>query len=181
MSTRPNRRSLADSFRPAAAPPDRAAALAGVLPPKPVHQARTAPVLPPLAAVAANAGSGRPAIRELDSARVRNVAVYLPVPLLERCRRTTRSRELTYAELLVEAATVHLDELGASFAPPRPAAGPGMPARPARRQPGPGVQVQIRLDGHQLAWLDQQVHRLGAPSRTALVTALLRAHLGEPA
>jgi len=84
------------------------------------------------------------------------VAVYLPMGLLDRFRRTARSREMTYSELLVEAAA----------------------ARTGRRTVEPGVQVQVRLDGHQVAWLDEQVARLGAPSRTSLVVALLSAHLG---
>jgi len=53
-----------------------------------------------------------------------------------------------------------------------------MPIRARRHHPDPGVQVQIRLDGRQVTWLDEQAERLGAPSRTALVAALLRAHLG---
>jgi len=47
-----------------------------------------------------------------DLPRVRNVAVYLPVELLERFRRTARSREMTYADLLVEAAPAHLADRG---------------------------------------------------------------------
>lgn len=109
---------------------------------------------------------------------VRSVAVYLPMEVLERLRMTARSREMTYAELLVEAAGAHLDDVAGSFAVPAQV-GTGMPARAGRRTPQPGVQVQLRLDGHQVAWLDQQAERLGAPSRTALVVALLRRHLGD--
>jgi hypothetical protein len=113
-----------------------------------------------------------------DLARVRNVAVYLPVDLLERLKRTRRSRELTYADLLVEAAAAHLDELEAVFRtqPPQPSRS-GMPVRSRRRAPEPSVQVQLRLDGYQLAWLEEQAGRLGAPSRSALVVGLLQAHL----
>lgn len=113
--------------------------------------------------------------------RVRNVAVYLPVELLDRLKRTRHSRELTYADLLVEAAAAHLEGLKAVFLGTGPSPGAsGMPARsrPRRRIVEPGVQVQIRLDGHQLLWLDEQVQRLRAPSRTALVVALLQAHVG---
>jgi Ohr subfamily peroxiredoxin len=87
------------------------------------------------------------------------------------------SRDMTYAEVLVEAASAHLADLPPPFeaAPP---ASVGMPTRAARRLPEPGVQVQLWLDGHQLRWLDDQVTRLQAPSYTALVLALLRAHLG---
>lgn len=113
---------------------------------------------------------------ELD--RVRNVAIYLPINLLDRLKRTRRSRDLTYAELLVEAAAAHLDSLENTFGSgAAPTSGTGMPSRERRRLPEPGVQVQIRLDGHQLHWLDTQIKRLDAPSRTALVAALFEAHL----
>jgi hypothetical protein len=200
------RRSLADSFRPAtptAPPPDRAAALGGLLPPRvavgthpgtsPSSGLSVVPTadgdLPEGGGSALSAARGdAPAQVSLagstsvpvgDLARVRNVAVYLPVELLERFRRTARSREMTYADVLVEAASAHLAELPLVFdaAPP---ANAGMPSRTARRHPEPGVQVQLRLDGHQLHWLDAQVTRLRAPSRTALVLALLRVHLGAP-
>jgi len=127
-------------------------------------------------------GSQRPAPAQpgphADPERVRNVAVYLPVELLDRFRRTARSREMTYSELLVEAAAAHLDELLGGFAPAPVPVTTGMPVRTGRRTVEPGVQVQVRLDGHQVAWLDEQAARLGAPSRTSLVVALLSAHLG---
>ena len=115
---------------------------------------------------------------ESDLDRVRNVAVYLPMDLLDRLKRTRRSRELTYSDLLAEAAAAHLSDVASTFRTPSGRVGDGMPSRPrGRRLPEPGVQVQIRLDGHQLQWLDAQASRLGAPSRTALVVALLQAHL----
>lgn len=114
---------------------------------------------------------------DADLDRVRNVAVYLPVDLLDRLKRTRRSRELTYSELLVEAAAAHLSELEGRFRSTPAQAAVGMPSRVRRRLPEPGVQVQIRLDGHQLRWLDEQTERLGVPSRTALVAALFDAHL----
>ncbi len=114
---------------------------------------------------------------EADLARVRNVAVYLPVSLLERLKATRRSREVTYAELLVEAAAAHLDGVQSRFGPVSAPVAVGMPSRKRKRLPEPGVQVQLRLDGHQLRWLDEQAARLGAPSRTALVAALLETHL----
>ena len=115
---------------------------------------------------------------QVDLQKVRNVAVYLPVAVLEAFRKTSRSREMTYADLLVEAATAHLEDLQTHFRSVPKEVGSGMPGRPGRGQPQPGVQVQLRLDGHQVSWLDEQAHRLGAPSRSALVLALLRAHLG---
>lgn len=113
-----------------------------------------------------------------DLDRVRNVAVYLPLNLLDRLKRTRRSRELTYSDLLVEAAAAHLSDVALTFRAAIARVDGGMPSRPqGRRLPEPGVQVQIRLDGHQLQWLDAQASRLGAPSRTALVVALFQAHL----
>jgi hypothetical protein len=200
MTPRPARRSLAESFRPAAVLPDRSAGLEGLLPRKPDRGA-DAPTAEPLAlvpdrAVGSEQGSGvadgapeagalvepaRPAEVRPDLQKVRNVAVYLPVAVLEAFRGTSRSREMTYADLLVEAAAAHLEDLQARFKPAAQEVGSGMPVRPTRGQPQPGVQVQLRLDGHQVAWLDEQAQRLGAPSRSALVVALLQAHLGVPA
>lgn len=211
MSGRPRRQSLADAFTPAATGPrDRAATLEGLLPPRRPAAAGQAParlmsVSPDDVESLAAGGQGRrdddassparaadpvpdaaPEPAEaleapLDLERVRNVAVYLPVDLLDRLKRTRLSRELTYADLLVEAAAAHLDGLDALFAGTGPSPGAsGMPtrSRPRRRIAKPGVQVQIRLDGHQLLWLDEQVQRLRAPSRTAVVVALLQAHVG---
>lgn len=200
MSQRPARRSLAQAFSPA---PDRASGLGDLLPPRPpatgVASAPEAPApltavpdddergarAPELAAssnaeqLGAGPGNAGDPGDLAQVAQVRNVAVYLPVALLERLKRTRRSRELTYSDLLVEAAAAHLDDLDESAF--RDASGPtasgGMPVRSRRRQPEPGVQVQIRLDGLQVKWLDEQVNRLGAPSRTALVARLLEAHL----
>ncbi len=198
MSARPARRSLAGAFTPATAPRDRAAGLEGLLPPRPRQDASSAGRTAPLATVAdeqldrlpaeqpvrETAGEGeQPPVSEPEADgfdsddRVRNVAVYLPVDLLDRLKRTRRSRELTYSDLLVEAAATHLDDVEPAFRATPPRASSGMPSRVRRALSAPGVQVQIRLDGHQLRWLDQQVARLAAPSRTALVVALLEKHL----
>jgi hypothetical protein len=192
VTSRPPRRSLAGAFRPASTATSRAEGLSGLLParpsdlrpatPVPSDKPRGAHLAPEVDQASAGAAeppsSGGLDAADADAERIRNVAVYLPVELLEKLRRTARSRELTYADLLVEAASAHLEEVEAGLAPataqPR---GVGMPSR-SRRAPRPGVQVQIRLDGHQLAWLDNQVARLKAPSRTALVAALLNKHLG---
>lgn len=201
--TRVARGSLAGAFAPAApdaaSPTDRSSALAGLLP------ARTVPTEPrppqggvraPGAAVSSAAGAGAtssarpsprvreqaprspaPAIQDLD--RVRNVAFYVSPELLDRLRRTARSRELTYAELLIEAAGAHLDDVAGTFGRPQKVVEDGMmPNRPTRARNEPAVQRQMRLDGHQVAWLEEQASRLAAPSRNALVAALLQAHLG---
>ncbi len=165
----------------------RAAALAGLLPDRRPQASALPPGPIPLPVperpTARRSGDpiGEPSEEgdTSDLERVRNVAVYLPLDLLERLRATARSREMTYAELLAEAASAHLDTAASSFVPaPPPQLDGGMPTRPRRRNVEPGVQRQMRLDGHQIAWLDQQAARLQAPSRNALVVALLRAHLG---
>lgn len=195
--TRTARPSLANAFAPNASvpaahrAPDRVAGLIGLLPPRPAPD--PAQDLAPATSTLDSAGTTadaepapNPALdppvpvraADGDPSRIRNVAFYLPPDLLERLRRTAQSRQLTYADLLVEAAGAHLDAVAADLAAAQPVtpAG-GMPGR-ARRRTGPsGIQRQIRLDGHQLAWLDEHVTRLHAPSRNALVVALLTAHL----
>ncbi len=203
MSKPAARRSLAGSFRIGAteASPTRASALVGLLPPRPVEEreddrvesrqeergrpsepSTLRPVTPTdQVPTSPQQEEQQPADGDgagLPDEAVRGVAVYLPVELLERLRRTARSRELTYSDLLVEAADAHLEEARASFASPTVRKVSGMPSRQSRRTREPGVQVQLRLDGHQVRWLEEQVAALGAPSRTALVVALLRAHLG---
>ncbi len=203
MSKPAARRSLAGSFRIGAteAPPTRASALVGLLPPRPVkerehdraesrQEQRELPPEPSTPRPVAPVDQVPPSPQQeeqrsadgdgaaLPDEAVRGVAVYLPVELLERLRRTARSRELTYSDLLVEAADAHLEEARASFASPTVRKMSGMPERQSRRIREPGVQVQLRLDGHQVRWLEEQGAALGAPSRTALVVALLRAHLG---
>lgn len=193
------RTSLAATFAPAStsparpAPPDRAGALAGLLPERPQpaavgldrrpqHPADTGGAVDTDDAV--DIGSrgvpDRDGTTPRDLDRVRNVAIYLPLDLLERLRATARSREMTYAEVLSEAAGAHLEAVAGTLTPqPPPAPSGGMPTRARRRTVEPGVQRQLRLDGHQLAWLDAQAKRLQAPSRNALVVSLLRAHLGS--
>lgn len=195
MTGRPARRSLAAAFQPQQAQPipDRAAALSGLLPPRPQQPAADAAGLSLVEPAGErpepegdDSGRAAPAPTSVQGARrsaddvVRGVVVYVPVEVLERLRATARSRQLTYSDLLVESA-VHLPEIAGLFAGPEhasQASASAMPARAVRRAVQPGVQVQLRLDGHQVRWIDEQVHRLSAPSRTALVVALLRAHLG---
>lgn len=188
------RRSLASAFQGKPDNPGRSAALQGLLPPRPSQDpADSCPVAlsvvggdiaerpdDPEPTNASRQGTTQHAEKAAGSAAdvVRSVAVYLPVEMLERLRRTARSREMTYAELLVEAATAHLTEIAAVFSvDPTVSTGSGMPARASKRPSQPGVQVQLRLDGHQVAWLDAQADQLGAPSRTSLVVALLSEHL----
>lgn len=196
MTHRPARRSMASAFAPEATDSDRSARLKGVLPPRTSRPGR--PTTEPGeegaesshrrvrdGARAAPTAGERPLVTPDTSAPdlaadvVRGVVVYLPVELMEKLRVTGRSRDMTYADLLVEAAAAHLDDVAETLAPPAlasPSRG-AMPGRATPQRKQPGVQVALRLNGHQVAWLDAAALRLGAASRTALVVALFRAHL----
>lgn len=111
------------------------------------------------------------------SGAVHNVAVYLPVSLRDLVRERTRQRGLTITELVEEAFAQHGANYHELTAPPvhRPGS---MPMRNTPRRGHGTIQVQLRLDDRQHQWLDDQVQRHGAPSRSALVTAVLSCHLG---
>jgi hypothetical protein len=105
---------------------------------------------------------------------VRGVAVYLPPALLVRLKHAAHEQQATYAEVLVHAAHTHAENLTGRFVPARPVpTADGMPTRTRPARGGGGIQTQLRLDGHQVRWLDTTVRRTGAPSRSALVVALL--------
>ena len=103
-----------------------------------------------------------------DLPRVRNVAVYLPVELLERFRRTARSREMTYADLLVEAAAAHLADRGWNrdrvARRRRPAAGAGRSDGP---DPGLDGGADRHLQGPAGAPAGPGAPTLRSPSPTA--------------
>jgi hypothetical protein len=176
MSATISRRSLAADFAPAPAPSgSHATRLLDALPPRTrEHPGEPEPPAEPQIPATAPADVARPS--SADDV-VRGVAVYLPPSLLDRLRRHARAEDLTYADVLVRAAANHIDTIAARFArPPAPTTG-GMPARNRPPKPTPGVQTQLRLDGHQIAWLETAARRAGAPSRTALVVALLQEEL----
>lgn len=178
--TTTTRRSLATAFAPA--PPEgRSARLMEALPPRPQIDPLDAsePPAPPAAPPRSPLSPPDTYPDHLTTADdvVRSVAVYLPPPLLARLRHVARAEELTYADVLVRAAGNHLDTIATRFSPPPLPANPGMPARNRPCRPTPGIQTQLRLDGHQIAWLDAAAQRVRAPSRTALVAALLDAEL----
>lgn len=107
---------------------------------------------------------------------VHNVAVYLPVALRDLVRERAHQRGLSITELVEEAFAQHganYYELNAA-----PVHRPGsMPTRSTPRRGHGTIQIQLRLDDSQHQWLDGQVQRHGAPSRSALVTAALTRHL----
>lgn len=181
MSETTTRRSLAGAFAPP--PAARSARLMEALPPRSqIDQLADAaePPAPPLTPPR-SPSPPPPTYPDHNPSTaddvVRSVAVYLPPPLQARLRHVARTEELTYADVLVRAAANHIDTIATRFSPPPAPANPGMPARNRPCRPTPGIQTQLRLDGHQIAWLDEAAQRVRAPSRTALVVALLDAEL----
>lgn len=108
---------------------------------------------------------------------VHNVAVYLPVALRNEVRERARQRGLTITDLVEEAFAQHGSNYHELTAQPvhRPGS---MPTRASARRGHGTIQIQLRLDDRQHEWLDTQVQRHGAPSRSALVSAVLTRHLG---
>lgn len=120
----------------------------------------------------------RPEIRVVASpGKVHNVAVYLPVALRNQVRDRARQRGLTITDLVEEAFAQHGSNYHELTAGPvhRPGS---MPTRASQRRGGGTIQIQLRLDDRQHEWLDAQVQRHDAPSRSALVSAVLSRHLG---
>ena len=190
MTPVPPRRSLADAFGPPPTgpkqPADRAAALKGLLAPR--HDGpQPAPEPAALAPGPARAPRTTPRPAEQKAATgpsaddmVRSLGLYLTGPQMEALRAYSRSQDLTYTEVLVEAAGAHLDDAARWFhmlSQPLPTS--GMPGRKTRKSV-PRGQLQLRVDGHQVRWLDEQVAKVGAPSRTAMVAFMLGAFLGVP-
>ncbi|MFD1716045.1 hypothetical protein ACFSBZ_16340 [Amnibacterium flavum] len=189
---------LADAFKPQPTkkePVDRSAGLAGLLPPPrrvtppaapaveaPAEAApaagEKAPEPKPATAKKPRATAARPQATETDVTS--NVAVYLEPDLLELVKTARRTRGLNYDDLTVEAfAAISDDTLRNHFTQTRTAqTSGGMPTRVRRPRGTSGIQIQLRLDGTQRAWLDQKQEEVGAPSRSALVAAALRLQLG---
>ena len=105
---------------------------------------------------------------------IRNVPVYLPAPLRQRLRDEAYRQSVTMTDVVINAFELH----GANY-PELTQARPRTPGGPPRRYSGrnrDSVQVQLRLTGEQAQWLDDTVAH-NAPTRSALVTALLVRHL----
>lgn len=175
-ATPPRRESLARAFAPTT--PDRAASLRGLLPAREHGQAserpartRTSPPPAPLDDAPA------PAVETPDAAEdstIVNLPAYLPPELLYWLRATTRSGEMTYADVLFDAfENVDLPALANAFAPRARTGAGGVPRRPTQLRGEGGVQRQFRVTTTQRAWVDAKVTELGAPSRSALCTAVL--------
>lgn len=109
---------------------------------------------------------------------LRNVGVYLPPSLLAAVKDAVHHARTTYAELLIDAFEVlDEEEISSEFAVETVMTSSGMPRRTPRKRGAAGIQIQLRLDGLQVAWLDEKVVELHAPSRSALVSAVFKLYV----
>ncbi|GGJ40049.1 hypothetical protein [Paenarthrobacter histidinolovorans] len=111
---------------------------------------------------------------------LRNVGVYLAPDLLATVKEALHSQRTTYADLLLDAFdSVSEASIAKEFRPETIPSLSGMPRRVPRRRGEAGIQIQVRLDGHQTAWLDEKVVEFNAPSRSALVSTVYRLYLND--
>lgn len=111
---------------------------------------------------------------------LRNVGVYLAPDLLATVKEALHSQRTTYADLLLDAFdSVSEASIAKEFRPETTPSLSGMPRRVPRRRGEAGIQIQVRLDGHQTAWLDEKVVEFNAPSRSALVSTVYRLYLKD--
>lgn len=121
---------------------------------------------------------------ELIPGALRNVGVYLPPALLAQVKDAVYQERTTYADLLIDAfEAVDDEQIAKEFTPETTLTRSGMPRRAPRKRGEAGIQIQLRLDGLQVAWLDEKVTEFGAPSRSALVSVVFKLHIqaGQPA
>ena len=169
-------------------PRDRAAGLAGILPPRTSTPAAVVQETEPQTELVPEQGAApdphkptkpRATAQNKGGGGVATIGVYLTPSTLERAREAALERRVTYTDLLVEAFDNVTDtQLAAEFAPAAPLIqGKAMPTRARRRRGTAGIQMNLRLSSEQREWLDAKVLNLGAPSRSALVAEALRLHL----
>jgi hypothetical protein len=109
---------------------------------------------------------------------LRNVGVYLPPQLLAEVKDAVYKSRTTYADLLIDAFETLTDEqIAGEFTVDTELTSSGMPRRAPRKRGEAGIQIQLRLDGLQVAWLDEKVTEFDAPSRSALVSAVYKLHV----
>lgn len=110
----------------------------------------------------------------------RNVGVYLAPELLAAVKEAVHLQRVTYADLLLDAFDALDDDIIArEFRPESVPSSSGMPRRAIRRRGSAGIQIQVRLDDEQIAWLDDKVIEFDAPSRSALVSTAYKLHLAS--
>ena len=115
---------------------------------------------------------------ELVPGALRNVGVYLPPELLGQVKDAVYKERTTYADLLIDAfETVDDEQIAKEFTPETTLTKSGIPRRAPRKRGEAGIQIQLRLDGLQVAWLDEKVTEFNAPSRSALVSIAFKLHM----
>jgi hypothetical protein len=115
---------------------------------------------------------------DLVPGALRNVGVYLPPALLARVKNAVYQERTTYADLLIDAfEVVNHEQIVKEFTPETTMSNSGMPRRAPRKRGEAGIQIQLRLDGLQVAWLDEKVKEFDAPSRSALVSSVFKLYI----
>jgi hypothetical protein len=110
----------------------------------------------------------------------RNVGVYLAPELLVDVKESVHLQRITYADLLLDAfEALDEDVIANEFKLQTVPSTSGMPRRAVRRRGTAGIQIQVRLDDEQIAWLDAKVVQFNAPSRSALVSTAYRLFLAK--
>lgn len=110
----------------------------------------------------------------------RNVGVYLEPGLLVSVKEAVHSARVTYADLLLDAfEALDPERIVREFRPETAPTASGMPRRAVRQRGSAGIQIQVRLDDDQVAWLDQKVIEFGAPSRSSLVSTAFKLHVTD--
>jgi hypothetical protein len=110
----------------------------------------------------------------------RNVGVYLEPELLATVKEAVHKARVTYADLLLDAfEALDPERIVREFRPATVPTASGMPRRAVRQRGSAGIQIQVRLDDDQVAWLDQKVIEFGAPSRSALASTAFKLHVTQ--
>ena len=149
-------------------------------PPKPVPAPRVSRQQPAKKLAGRSPASSRTKTSDTVPGAPRNVGVYLAPQLLAAVKEAVYRDRSTYADLLIDAfETLEDARLAQEFEPESVLTNSGMPRRAVRRRGSAGIQIQVRLDDTQIAWLDQKVVEFDAPSRSALVSAAYRLHLSQ--
>jgi hypothetical protein len=159
--------------------------LKGLLPPRAATKpapAATAPTTRPAARAAVPPAAGEAAVSDEPvegnqeaASKVENRGAYIPFDLLLTLKARKNEENSTYTDILIDAFDVVSDpELAEKFNPASEVAGSGG-GMPRRRRTTlvakSGTQIQLRLDKDQEHWLTAKEKAVGAPSRSALVTA----------
>jgi hypothetical protein len=154
---------------------------APVEPPRPAKaKAPRAAAPKPVSRDAVDSGPGPravPSVADESSGALQVTAIYISAAIRERLRTTAGER--TYTEIVLEAIESSLDQLRARFnTVARSSSMFSGRARPQNKAHAePFVQVTIRPLRDDLAIVDGLVEQLGAPSRSALISAALEIFL----